>query len=394
MTDNQTPALDAQFSNLRIAPAEAVLTTAADPVPPVMPLGSMPVPTNPAPPSAVPPPSAPTVYTSSDDLHRTLVQAIQLLTAQVTQGAPAKSVRYRNPEPFDGSFDRYDPFLQSCFLAFDVAPQDFHTDTIKVSWLGSFLVGAPQKWFMAVRSAAQRNLVQPDAETNEAALMMENWPLFLEAFAQFADPDPVNTTQTKLDALRQTGSAAKYASDYQSLVYKLPLSQYSRVRGFYQGLKDPVKDVISAEGPADNLADMIKQAVTIDNRLHARRMEGQRPSRAAARAESEPSAPRLHDRAASTRQAGSRPPLGFSKFAGPPTTLSTPTGTARNSDGKLRITPETRKFRFDNNLCLRCGKAGHLAASCGNSRSIAAATIQEPTTQNEATMQGNEQPRK
>lgn len=159
---------------------------------------------------------------------------------------------------------------------------------------------------------------------------------------------------------------------------------------FYKSLKEDVKDRIAEEGKPATLAEIIQQAIRIDNRQYTRRMEsGKSKAKSNTSTNSNdkkpnpqnqngnngnsnfrPNNPNYRVTTSNTTSNSSNPPARSSNDPNRPP----PKGTAMGTDGKYHLTKAAREFRMKNNLCLRCGKSGHVVKDCNVSSTTIAVT--------------------
>lgn len=85
--------------------------------------------------------------------------------------------------------------------------------------------------------------------------------------------EEVRAVEHKILNMRQTGSAFNYAKLFREHALFLGWSHASLMAIFYNGLKEDVKNEIYMKDRPETLEEYIAMAVTIDNRLYARRLE-------------------------------------------------------------------------------------------------------------------------
>ena len=76
-----------------------------------------------------------------------------------------------------------------------------------------------------------------------------------------------------MQLLRQTGSAANYASKFQQLAAQTQWGVVPLVAQFYKGLKDRVKDNVAQVNQPNQLQSMITLAIRINDRQYERELE-------------------------------------------------------------------------------------------------------------------------
>ncbi|KAJ3007948.1 hypothetical protein NUW54_g3346 [Trametes sanguinea] len=124
-------------------------------------------------------------------------QAIQ--TAGVTPGpgsARVGSVKVREPRMFSGKADDVEPFIREVKACVQLQRSGFVTDEDKTLYFSLYLKpGAAESWYNAIR-------------INQPGLLM-NFDAFVRAFVKrFQTTDLAAKYLTKIESLRQTGSAA------------------------------------------------------------------------------------------------------------------------------------------------------------------------------------------
>jgi hypothetical protein len=285
---------------------------------------------------------------------------------------PPSRTKVREPDQFDGSDPRkLRTFFVQCQINFQDRPRAFLNDTAKVTYALSYLHGAALDWF------------EPDLLRGPHARRppwMDDFTEFsFELERNFGPHDPVGDAEHQLAnlSMRDGQRINKYIVEFNR--------HASQVRGygegalrthFYSGLPDRIKDEISRVGKPDSLYVLRDLAQSIDARYWERKSEITRqskptpstskpyernfdkPSFAKSATPSASSSSASGNKAAKDRTSGGKP---YAK-----TDLSSKLG----KDGKL--TKEERQRRFENNLCMFCGKSGHVARDCYKSASRAA----------------------
>ena len=222
-------------------------------------------------------------------------------------------------------------------------------------------------------------LVQTHAFSGCYAPWLTDYSAFVsELQNNFGPHDPEGEAEAGLENLqmRNTQRIMKYLVEFNRLAVRVQWGDVSLRCQLYNGFPPWIKDEISRVGKPDNLADLRTLAQSIDARYWERRSEITR----------ETPANKLQDKPgdkgktpATPATPNTNPPKsGQSGTPGntpAPTTSSTPkpasTLTPKLGKGG-RLTQEERQRRMDNNLCLFCGKPGHIAKECLKATSAAA----------------------
>lgn len=155
------------------------------------------------------------------------------------------------PDTFSGRED-LQIFMQQCELCFDLQPSRFPSDYHKIGFILSYLRGPAARWARPILSNKQHE-------------SRNNLATFSEAIdSAYGDPDHQLRATRQLRMLEQTGSAVKYAAEFQALSSGLSWNDEALSSQFYEGLKDSVKREISKDPPG-TLRALITLAIRIDN---------------------------------------------------------------------------------------------------------------------------------
>ena len=175
--------------------------------------------------------------------------------------------------------------------------------------------------------------------------------------------------------MRDTQQITKYLVEFNRLAVRVQWGDVSLQHQLYNRFLPRIKDEISQVGKPNNLADLHTLAQSIDARYWECRSEIAR----------ETPANKLQDKPgdkgktpATPATLNTNPPKsgqsGTPQNTPAPTTSSIPkpASTLAPKLGKDdRLTQEERQCRMDNNLCLFCGKPGHIAKECLKATSAA-----------------------
>ena len=289
-------------------------------------------------------------------LHQRIAQLeTAMASSQVQQQArqsqtsvhPGKEPKISSPPPFSGRKDEALEFLLKCDMVFDIQPHSYATTKSKIAFVTNLLKDEAYRWVMPF-------LTQPLIDQPE---WIHNWALFKDEFKKsFGDTNIIETSRQKLKVLKQTKAATSYATEFRRLAAYLNWGDEALRHPFFDGLKEDVKDKILTPNNFTTLNELIDTSVVWDNLLYERRKG---PTTFSVRSStSRIDTPFQRSRPFTTR------------FQASPTSTSTSwSGPVPMEIDAVRprftpLTPEERKHRMDNNLCLYCGKAGHTASDC------------------------------
>ena len=227
-------------------------------------------------------------------------------------------------------------------------------------------------------------------------LWMDDWRKFVtELQLQFGPHDPIGDAEHQLDNLqmKDTQRIVCYIVEFNRLTSQLKgYGDAALHHKFYTGLPDRVKDEICRVGKPRQLEDLCSLAQSIDARYWERKEEVARQTKTSPGNSSNNSNNNASNKSdKKTSSSGNLPQPANLPSSSKGKNASKPDIAEKlGKDGKL--TPDERKRRFDNGLCMFCGAAGHLAKECPKStsraakaRAVAAETSEaKPTASTEA----------
>jgi hypothetical protein len=239
-------------------------------------------------------------------------------------------------------------------------PSRFPDERTKIIYFGSFLRDTAFLWF------------QPYITGSSQQEWMNNLDTFIGRFKEaFGDPDEEATAERNLFSLRQKGSAATYAADFQRYASLLSWDKQALKAQYYRGLKEQIKDEFARTGKPETFQEMVTQSIRIDNRLFERSLEKSGSTGVSTTTTTTvgsrnftPRAPSTYNKTpfrqqySSTTTARSEQDRPSNNFNRPGSTTSLPL----TRSGKLD--PSEYQKRKDANLCLYCGAADHAVAKC------------------------------
>ena len=239
-----------------------------------------------------------------------------------------KEPRVSLPDKFDGTRSKFRGFVNQIRLITALQPERYPTEESRVGLVGTLLTGQALSWFAPL--------------FEKQSPILNNFETFLEAFAEaFGKHDKARWATTKIRSLRQgTRSASVYASDFRQLAFDINWDEEALMNQFYWNLRDDVKNLLLSLTDPRTFNEAISQAVKCDNRLFQRRLD-QRPRHQAIRSNATMSANSLssHSEAEAMQIDAAR---------------------------VKTLTPEEKKRRMEEGLCLYCGEEGHKVGNCPN----------------------------
>ncbi|KAK4698190.1 hypothetical protein P7C70_g8098, partial [Phenoliferia sp. Uapishka_3] len=284
-----------------------------------------------------------------------------------TRSASSSTPKVKPPETFDGcregSKTKVRNFISQCDLYFRLQPERFSSETSKVYFAASYLCGNAYNWIETYVTASDAELLRPS----------NSWFLTWAGFQRklqttFGDPDLKASNARKLTTLHQSTGVPVYTAEFKRLAFTLDWNDNALLHHYYQGLKDSVKDVLAREDLPTNLESMIASAERIGNRQHVRASErdvrdphksNPTPPRNNHNNHNENGTFRPTSSPASTSSASHTPDADGDIYMG--ASRQRP-GTSTQKRGPL--TQAEKEHRKANNLCMYCGRSGHIWADC------------------------------
>ncbi|KAL0195064.1 hypothetical protein M9458_008636, partial [Cirrhinus mrigala] len=252
------------------------------------------------------------------------IQGLQTATPPVAPPPPAQlpgaqsvtaSPRLAFPEKFDGTAAKCKGFFLQCTLFVNQQPNLYATDESKIAFVCSLLTGRALDWATAVWNLGQSTY--PSFST------------FLQKFKEVFQPSPESSEAGKqIVALRQgRRTAADYALEFRTLAAQSGWNDGPLKLHYRKGLNQDLQVELACRDEGLTLNQYIDLSIRIDNV-----MRSHKPNR----------------------------PL-TNVFQTQPSTPSVPEPMQL---GTTKLTVEERERRICNNLCLYCGQAGHIRATC------------------------------
>lgn len=261
---------------------------------------------------------------------------------------PVKEPRISSPPHFSGKKEEAMEFLLKCDMVFAVQPQSYATTEAKLAFVINLLKDEAYRWVMP--HLTMDDNIKPD--------WIKDWTLFREEFKKvFGDSEIIETARHKLKTLKQTGPATSYATEFRRYAAYLHYSDEALRHLFFDGLKEDVKDKILTPNNAHSIDILVDTAIKWDNLLFQRRRTYSTQSRpvATTRVDNIFTRPRPINNVF-------RPTIMPS--SSPAQSTHTPMEIDAVRPRFAPLTQEEKDHRRKNNLCMYCGKAGHIANDC------------------------------
>ncbi|KAL0195404.1 hypothetical protein M9458_008976, partial [Cirrhinus mrigala] len=247
------------------------------------------------------------------------VQGLQVAAPPVATSPPppaqtpavqpvAASPRLAFPEKFDGTADKCKGFLLQCTLFVNQQPNLYATDESKIAFVCSLLTGKALEWATAVWDLGQSTY--------------PTFANFLVSFKEVFQPAPEGSEAgEQIMALRQgRRTAAEYALDFRTLAAQSGWNDGPLKLHYRKGLNTDLQVELACRDEGLSLNQYIDLSIRIDKVMRL-----------------------------------------------PATFLPQPSASTNPEPmqlGTTRLTIEERERRLRNNLCLYCGQAGHIRATC------------------------------
>ncbi|KAI2645046.1 Transposon Tf2-9 polyprotein [Labeo rohita] len=244
-----------------------------------------------------------------------LVQAIQGMRTTPAAQPVTASPKLAFPEKFDGTAAKCKGFLLQCTLFVNQQPNLYTSDESKIAFVCSLLTGKALEWATAVWDLGHSSY--------------PTFTTFLRSFKEVFQPTSESgEAGEQIVALRQgRRTAADYALEFRTLAAQSGWNDEPLKLHYRKGLNPDLQVELACRDEGLSLNQYIDLSIRIDNVMRARRPA--RPFTA---------------------------PLPYQ-----PPAASAPEPMQL---GTTKLTTEERERRIRNHLCLYCGVAGHIQATC------------------------------
>ena len=187
---------------------------------------------------------------------RQQVEELRALLQQYQQnGTPPppaqKEPKIAEPPEFNGKPTEFATFINYCDLYFRLRNVTFQNDYTKVAYVISRCRGSPAEW--------GHSLLETGSE------LLHDYDAFKEKmFSMYSDKQRRQELRRRLTALKQTGSAAKFASEFQTITNLLGTDEDTCIALFTKGLKLEVQRSLATILNLNTFDDLVDAAIQID----------------------------------------------------------------------------------------------------------------------------------
>jgi len=291
---------------------------------------------------------------------KTDLQTAQLSAGTATVVNASSKPKVFLPDAFSGKREEWKSFLSHMTVFFTGNTGQYPTDTDKILFAISRLGKETSAFKYMEHYIPDFNKAPADRPS-----IICDWKVFLKTMTEnFGAQNARVVAEAQLRALKQKGSAMDYTNRFQELAAETDWNDSAKISQYRVGLKEAVQDMLSLIDQPTDFAIFTAHAIRIDKLQYARAMEKQHGQRSMSSSSS--SATRTSPATVSTRSAN--PPT----FA--PAAPSAPS-MAMDLSQVRHISPEEKKRRLENGLCLYCSADDHFAKKCPNKKTLASTEV-------------------
>jgi hypothetical protein len=282
---------------------------------------------------------------SSQSNNETLATRVAELEAMMRQPSTQyvstpKESKINSPSPFKGNKAEAEEFILKCQAIFDICTRTYFNDNTKLAFVFNLLQGDAYQWVKPALLATDK----------EKPAWVQTWKDFkVEFFKYFADSDVKEVARQNLKALKQTGSASTYATEFKKYALYLECTDETLRQWFFDGLKIRVQDRLLSPQRFTTYTELVDSAIEWDNLLHQR-------------SKAVPTS-RNYSSTYAVREIPRTPAVKVHKTV--ETSVKGPWPMDVDSvQPRKPLTQAEKDYRKKNGLCLYCGKPGHTLANC------------------------------
>jgi hypothetical protein len=188
---------------------------------------------------------------------------------------PNRKIKLASPAKYDGNKKDLPGWISSVKAYVRFYADEFAEPADQILYAESFLSGAPKRWFESTLTDYLTHAETERHELTERIFDVGGLGVFEDELVKiFGEPDEIRAAEERIERLRQTTSAAVYASALRQESFRVNWGEDALKNKFYRGLKEEVKDeLVNVDRHDMSLDDYMKEAITIDNRLYERTQE-------------------------------------------------------------------------------------------------------------------------
>lgn len=244
-------------------------------------------------------------------------------------------------ERYDGNPETCRSFLTLCSLTFELQPITFATERSRIAFMITNLTGRAREW--------------ATAEWERHSPICDSVVAFSAALGRvFGQPASGREAARALGNLRQGRSRVfDHAIRFRTLAAESKWNDEALVDTFWMSLSEDIKDRLTMVDLPKTFEDLVDLAIKIDNRLQEReRFRG---------TTGHEGRQRWSQNSSTTLPGVGTPLVHRPSYPGP-----TPSGSQEEPMqlGRTRLSPDERRRRHREGLCLYCGGTGHFLAGC------------------------------
>ena len=300
-------------------------------------------------------------------------------------------MKVREPDTFDGSDARkLQSFIVQCTLNFHDRPDAFSSDSAKVNFALSYLKGTALDWF-------EPGLTSMDPPPD----WLDSYSDFLSKLkSNFGPHNPEGKGEAELENLqmRDNQRITKYTVEFNHLAVHVRWGPAALQRQYYNRLPAWIKDAFMITGRPNSLLDLKNRSHLIDDRYweccseqvreartHDHSSDKGKSSNSSSNSGNHSGNTNSRNSNSSNNKSDKKKSSNNSGRSGTPGSSGNSSSSNNNSgsmsktpdlsmklgkDGKL--TQQECQHRFEQNLCMFCGKGGHVAKDCHKAIAIKA----------------------
>lgn len=290
-----------------------------------------------------------------DELIQALIdENASLRERPATRAEVSRDPRVPSPPEFTGKVSEFRNFMAQCTLTFAMCPNTYAKNYQKVLFVIALLRGTPLDWARPVAENANHPFYNDYAAFKNA---LSN--IYLDRNVNAASRD-------KLSTLQQTGSAAAYAVEFQSLTASLGLGDPALCLLFYEKLKPAVKDALALVGQAATFHALVDQVICIDQRQFQRKKEEKKNNPQLKPTTPNPVSgkPQSNDKPTGNSNPRYNTPAPSNSRSTTPRTSSTAPSSTPAYTPRDPATEAEWQRRRSLGLCTSCGEKGHFRTDC------------------------------